>query len=41
LADGIKVKSAALENGLLAVDLERREPERVVRRIEIQGSSES
>ncbi len=38
LADGIEVKSAELANGLLAVDLQRLEPERLVRRIEI-GSS--
>ena len=35
LADGIEVKSADLENGLLAIDLQRLEPERMVRRIEI------
>ncbi|SFV26197.1 Hsp20 family protein [Hyphomicrobium facile] len=35
LADGIEVKSAELSNGLLAVDLQRLEPERLVRRIEI------
>jgi HSP20 family molecular chaperone IbpA len=35
LADGIEVKSAELANGLLAVDLQRLEPERLVRRIEI------
>jgi HSP20 family molecular chaperone IbpA len=35
LADGIEVKSATLENGLLAIDLERLEPERVVRTITI------
>lgn len=35
LADGIEVKSAELANGLLAVDLHRLEPERLVRRIEI------
>jgi HSP20 family molecular chaperone IbpA len=37
LADGIEVKSADLENGLLAIDLVRLEPERLVRRIEIGG----
>jgi HSP20 family molecular chaperone IbpA len=37
LADGIRVKGARLENGLLTIDLERPEPERVVRRIEIRG----
>lgn len=35
LADGIEVKNAELANGLLAVDLQRLEPERLVRRIEI------
>lgn len=35
LADGIEVKSADLTNGLLAIDLQRLEPERLVRRIEI------
>lgn len=35
LAEGIEVRSANLENGLLAIDLERLEPERLVRTIEI------
>jgi HSP20 family molecular chaperone IbpA len=35
LADGIEVKSADLANGLLAIDLQRHEPERSVRTIEI------
>jgi HSP20 family molecular chaperone IbpA len=35
LADGIEVRSADLTNGLLAIDLQRLEPERLVRRIEI------
>jgi HSP20 family molecular chaperone IbpA len=35
LADGIEVKSAELSNGLLAIDLMRHEPERLVRKIEI------
>ena len=35
LADGIEVRSASLENGLLTVDLVRHEPDRHVRRIEI------
>lgn len=35
LADGIEVKSADLANGLLAIDLYRHEPERLIRRIEI------
>jgi HSP20 family molecular chaperone IbpA len=37
LADGMKVTGAGLENGLLQIDLERPEPERIVRRIEIRG----
>jgi HSP20 family molecular chaperone IbpA len=39
LADGIEVKSADLSNGLLAIDLQRLEPERLVRRIEIGTTS--
>ena len=35
LAEGIEVKSADLSDGLLCIDLVRREPERSVRRIEI------
>ena len=35
LADGIEVRSANLSNGLLAIDLERPQPERLVRKIEI------
>jgi HSP20 family molecular chaperone IbpA len=35
LAEGIEVKSAYLANGLLAIDLERLEPERLVRTITI------
>jgi HSP20 family molecular chaperone IbpA len=35
LADGIEVRSADLKNGLLSIDLVRREPERLVRKIEI------
>jgi len=35
LADGIEIKSADLNNGLLSIDLIRHEPERLVRRIEI------
>jgi HSP20 family molecular chaperone IbpA len=37
LADGMKVTGAALEDGLLKIDLERPEPERIVRRIDIRG----
>jgi Molecular chaperone (small heat shock protein) len=35
LADGMKVMNAELRNGLLSVDLERPEPERMVRKINI------
>lgn len=38
LADGIEVKSAELNNGLLAIELQRREPERLIRTIEIGQS---
>jgi len=38
LADGIEVKSADLSDGLLCIDLMRREPERSVRKIEIGRS---
>lgn len=40
LADGIEISSAELDNGLLNVNLTRRKPETVIRKIEIvQGSS--
>jgi HSP20 family molecular chaperone IbpA len=39
LADGIEVRNADLSNGLLAIDLVRHEPERLVRRIEIGRKS--
>jgi HSP20 family molecular chaperone IbpA len=35
LAEGIEVKAADLADGLLSIDLMRREPDRLVRRIEI------
>lgn len=35
LAEGIEVRSADLEHGLLTIDLVRHEPDRMVRRIEI------
>ena len=35
LAEGIEVKAADLSDGLLAMDLVRREPDRLVRKIEI------
>ncbi|HSI42666.1 MAG TPA: Hsp20 family protein [Xanthobacteraceae bacterium] len=37
LADGMRVLSAELKNGLLCVELARPEPERVVRRIDIMA----
>lgn len=38
LADGMEVRSADLENGLLSIDLVRLEPERVIQKIEIRSS---
>jgi HSP20 family molecular chaperone IbpA len=38
LADGMRVAGADLKNGLLAIDLERPEPEKLVRRINIAVS---
>jgi HSP20 family molecular chaperone IbpA len=38
LAEGIEVKSAELSDGLLCVDLVRREPDRLVRKVEIGQS---
>lgn len=38
LADGIEVKSADLKDGLLSIDFVRREPERLVRKVEIRQS---
>jgi HSP20 family molecular chaperone IbpA len=35
LADGMLVKDAQLRNGLLSIDLQRPEPERIIRRIKI------
>jgi HSP20 family molecular chaperone IbpA len=35
LADGIEVKSAELSDGLLCIDLVRREPDHLVRKVEI------
>jgi HSP20 family molecular chaperone IbpA len=40
LADGIEVKAADLSDGLLRIDLVRREPDRLVRKIEI-GSAKT
>jgi len=39
LADGIEVKSADLRDGLLSIDLVRREPDRRVRKIVIEQAS--
>jgi HSP20 family molecular chaperone IbpA len=39
LADGIEVRQADLADGLLAIDLVRHEPDRLVRRIEITNKS--
>lgn len=41
LADGIEVRSADLSDGLLAIDLMRHEPERLVRRIDIGENSKT
>jgi HSP20 family molecular chaperone IbpA len=38
LAEGIEVKTADLSDGLLCIDLARREPDRIVRKIAIGGS---
>ncbi len=35
LADGMRVSVATLKNGLLSIDLDRPEPERLVKRINI------
>lgn len=35
LAEGIEVKSADLSDGLLSIDLVRREPDRLIRKVEI------
>jgi len=37
LADGVEVKGAALENGLLHVDLSKAEPEKIVQTIRIKS----
>ncbi|MCI4660546.1 MAG: Hsp20 family protein [Neomegalonema sp.] len=39
LAEGVEVGAASMENGLLHVDLERRKPDAVVRKISINSSS--
>lgn len=37
LAEGIEIKTAELKDGLLSIDLVRPEPERIVRRIDINA----
>jgi HSP20 family molecular chaperone IbpA len=37
LADGIEVRTAELNDGMLCIDLVRREPERAVRKVEIKS----
>ncbi len=39
LAEGMEIAGAHLENGLLSIDLTRQEPERVVRKIEINSKA--
>ena len=39
LAEGIEVKRAVLDNGLLSIDLERPEPTRLVRKVEIVSAT--
>ena len=39
LADGIEVRNADLSNGLLLIDLERPEPERLIRKVEIKQAN--
>ena len=41
LAEGIEVQGAALDNGLLHIDLARPQPESRVRKIEIKGAARS
>lgn len=41
LADGIEVTSADLNNGLLAIDLQRHEPQRLIRKIDIGQAKKS
>jgi len=41
LADGMNVVSASLDNGLLLIDLERPEPQKIVRKIEIRTPAQS
>ena len=39
LAEGIEIAGAELENGLLSINLTRREPERIVRKIDIAAKA--
>lgn len=41
LADGIEVTSADLNNGLLAIDLQRHEPQKLIRKIDIGQTKKS
>jgi HSP20 family molecular chaperone IbpA len=41
LADGIEVKGAELENGLLSIELERPKPQNTARKIDIRNGSAS
>jgi len=41
LAEGIEVKRAVLDSGLLSIDLERPEPQRLVRKVEIMPGTGS
>lgn len=41
LADGIEVTSADLNNGLLAIDLQRHEPQKLIRKIDIGQAKNS
>jgi HSP20 family molecular chaperone IbpA len=41
LADGLEVTAARLDNGLLTIDIIRRQPERIIRKIVISGADGS
>lgn len=41
LADGMNVVAASLDNGLLSIDLERPEPQKIIRKIEIRQPRQS
>jgi HSP20 family molecular chaperone IbpA len=40
LADGIEVKNAMMDNGMLHIDMQRKEPESSARKIDIQSSGQ-